>query len=209
VATPLSLGFALGVAAFLTGGCDQADDRSRADQARAATAGRPVTLGRARLPDRRLVTLSAVTDGAGPCLRLTGLPGGVRACGRAPSERVPAGETAIGGPAIVRTRRGARLELYGETAPGVRRVLVRYRHRDGRATAQGPATLIRVTDPARLRAAGIRAPFGYFVGFAPPGARRVVAEARGPSGARLGLLRFDRIARSMHPRVFILLPPPR
>jgi hypothetical protein len=202
------IGSALGVGAFVAGGCDQSDQRPQADGGRDVAAARPVTLGRARLPDRSVVTLSAVADDAGPCLRLSGLPGGIRGCGRAPTERVPVVEAAMGGPAIVRTRRGARLELYGETAPHVRRVVVRYR-RSGRRPARTRATLIRVTDPAALRAAGIRAPFGYFVGSVPPGAHRIVAEARGGSGAHLGLLRFDPIAGSMHPRVFILVSRPR
>ncbi len=137
--------------------------------------------------------------------RLAGLPGGTRGCGRAPSERVPPSSAAIGGPAIVRRFAGAPLELYGETAPEVHRVVLRYRLPRG-VSGRRPALLIRVSDRAALAAAGIRQPFGYFAGMVPGKARRVVAEAHGRSGAVLGRFAFDRLAAGMHPTVFIVSP---
>jgi hypothetical protein len=149
-----------------------------------------------------VLQLFSFHDAGGPCLNIAGLPGGTRACGRAPSERLPPVPAAIGGGAIVRRSAGAALELYGETAPDVRRVVLRYRlPRIG--PGETTATLIRVRDRAALRAAGIRAPFGYFVGVVRPRARRVSAVALDASGEPLGRLGFDRLIRSMHPTVFI------
>jgi hypothetical protein len=95
--------------------------------------------------------------------------------------------------------------LYGETTQDVRHVVLIYRLPHGRQ-GRRPATLIRVRDPAALRAAGIRRPFGYFVGAVPPHARHVWAVAHGSSGEVLGRLGFDRLARGMHPTVFIAVP---
>jgi hypothetical protein len=148
--------------------------------------------------------LSSFRDDAGPCLTIAGLPGGTRACGRAPSERVPPARDAIDGGAIVRRSARAPLELYGETAPSVRRVLLRYRLPHGRRASR-PATLIRAIDRDGLSAAGIRRPFGYFVGAVPPRARHVSAVALDSSGELLGQLGFDRLARDMDPTVFIAI----
>lgn len=151
------------------------------------------------------VELFAIRDAGGPCLMIAGLPGGTRGCGRAPSERVPPGRTSIDGPAIVRRFKGAPLELYGETQPNVRRVIVRYRHRE-RGLGQRNATLIRATDRAALRQAGVREPFGYFVGTLPPSATKAIAEARDESDRVLDRLRYDGLLRGMHPTVFISTP---
>lgn len=159
-------------------------------------------LGCGQTVDGFEVELYSSRDAAGPCLSIAGLPGGTRACGRAPSERVPPTRAAIGGGAIVRRSAGSRLELYGETAPHVRRVVLHYRLPRGRPS-QRPATLIRARDHTALRAARIRTSFGYFVGSVAPRAIRVSAEARDSSGTVLGRLRFDRLARSMHPTAFI------
>ncbi len=146
--------------------------------------------------------LYAFRQAGGPCLVVDGLPGGPRACGRAPGERVPAAAGAIGGPAIVRRSPDAELELYGETSAAVRRVVLRYRLPAGRR-GRRRATLIRADDAVALRAARIREPFGYFAGSVPPRARDVMAVALDASGEELGRLAFDRIARDMHPTVFI------
>jgi hypothetical protein len=159
-------------------------------------------LGCGRTPAGTTVQLYSFRDAGGPCLNIAGLPGGTRACGRAPNERVPAAREAIGGGAIVRRPAGVELELYGETAANVRRVLLRYRLPQGRP-GQRPATLIPVRDRAALRAARIRKPFGYFVGAVPPRAGQVSAVALDTSGKVLGQLGFDRLARDMHPTVFI------
>ena len=147
--------------------------------------------------------LFSFRDDGGPCLNIAGLPGGTRACGRAPSERVPPARGAIGGGAIVRRSASAQLELYGETAPNVRRVILRYRLPHGRA-GERPAALIRVIDRAALTAAGIRKPFGYFVGAVPPRAAQISAVALDASGDLLGRLGFDRLARDLHPTGFIV-----
>jgi hypothetical protein len=163
---------------------------------------REIVLGCGRTPDGTVVQLSSSLDAGGPCLSITGLPGGTRACGRAPSERVPPAREAIGGGAIVRRTTGAQLELYGETAATVRRVLLRYRLPSG-GPGERPATLIRARDPVALTAARIGEPFGYFVGAVPPRAVRVSAVALDRSGRVLGRLGFDRLARDMPPTVFI------
>jgi hypothetical protein len=116
---------------------------------------------------------------------------------------VPPARVALGGGAIVRRSARAALELYGETAQNVHRVLLRYRLSHGRPS-QRPATLIRARDRVALTAAGIRMPFGYFVGAVPPRARQIYAAAHGSSGEVLGRLGFDRLARSTHPTVFIV-----
>lgn len=148
------------------------------------------------------VRILAFRDAGGPCLLIAGLRGGTRGCGRAPSERVPAATEAIGGPAIVRRSPDRPLELYGETTADVRRVVLRYR-RNGRDARRREAALIEMRNPAALRAAGIRESFGYFVGSVPPGATNVSAEALAASGAVLDRFRFGRLAREMHPTVFI------
>jgi hypothetical protein len=165
-------------------------------------AERAIVLGCGRTRAGNVVQLYSFRDAGGPCINIAGLPGGTRACGRAPSERVPPARVAIGGGEIVRRSARAALELYGETAPNVHRVLLRYRLPHGRPRHR-PATLISVTDRAALTAAGIRMPFGYFVGGVPPRAREVSAAAHGRSGEVLGRLGFDRLARGMPPTVFI------
>jgi len=166
---------------------------------------RTVVLGRAPMPAGTAISLYSVRDAAGPCLRIAGLPGGTRGCGRAPSERVPPARRALGGGAIVRRTAHAPLELYGEARSNVRRVVLRYRLPRG-DVGEREATLIRVTDRAVLQAARIRRPFGYFVGVVPARARRVFAVALDGSGEEAGRLGYDRLARSMHPRVFIAIP---
>ena len=166
---------------------------------------RSVTLACGETAAGRALRLYSFRDAGGPCVRLAGLPGGTRGCGRAPSEWVPPSSAAIGGPAIVRRFAAAPLELYGETAPEVHHVVLRYRLPRG-GSGRRTAVLIRVSDRAALAAAGIRQPFGYFVGMVPATARQVVAEARGRSGAVLGRFAFDRLAAGMHPTVFIVSP---
>ena len=141
-------------------------------------------------------------SGAGPCLRIAGLRGGTRGCGRAPSERVPPSRAPVGGPAIARRAKGGPVELYGETPRSVRRVVLRYRL-PGERPGQRKATLIRVIDDTLVKRAGISEPFGYFVGSVPPLASNISAEARGTKGGVLGRLGFDRLVRGMHPTVFI------
>lgn len=170
-----------------------------------ACPGRDALLGSARTPGGARIQLTAVWDAAGPCLHVDGLPGGPRGCGRAPSERVPPARAAIGGGVFAQRSPHAPLELYGETAPDVQRVVVRYRLHGDRAGARA-ATLIRASHAGALRRAGIRGPFGYFVAFAPPRAQDVIAEARDASGALLGRLRYDGIIRSLHPTAFIAEP---
>lgn len=77
-------------------------------------------------------------SGAGPCLRIAGLPGGIRGCGRAPSERAPEAKQAIGGPQTVRRSGTHRLELYGETTARVRRRWPERIPRSARSCAAGP-----------------------------------------------------------------------
>jgi hypothetical protein len=167
---------------------------------------REVLLGCARTPAGTMVRLYAIRQGGGPCLVIDGLPGGARGCGRAPSERVPPRTGAIADGAIVRRTPRAKLELYGETAATVRRVVLRYRVRGGRPRER-PATLIRAEHSGSLRAARIREPFGYFLGAVPPRARKVFAVALDEAGEELGRLGFDRLARSMSPTAFIAAEP--
>ncbi len=179
--------------------CDVGAERKRAG----IGSGRPaVIIGCGQTSTGREVQLYSWKDTGGPCIFIAGLPGGTRACGRAPSERVPPARAAIGGSAIVRRSPGAPLELYGETAPDVGRVMLRYRPPGG-PRAQSQATLIRIDDRSALRTAGISQPFGYFVGTVPPRAKQVVAVAYDRSRKGLGSFTFDRLAAGMHPTVFI------
>jgi len=86
----------------------------------------------------------------------------------------------------------------------VRRVVVRYRL-PGRQTSRKQVTLLDVSDPAALRATGIRDPFGYFVGAVPHQAREVSAEAHDDRGAVLDRFKFDKLAAGNHPTVFIAI----
>lgn len=150
----------------------------------------------------QLVELYAVSDAAGPCIVVTGMPGGPRACGRAPGEREPAVERAISAGPIVRRSSRSPFEVYGETRADVGQVVLRYTlPRGGRGTSR--ATLVEAADAGALAAAGIREPFGYFVGQVPGDAQDVVAEASERSGRRLGAADFSGVMRSMHPTVFI------
>ncbi len=160
-----------------------------------ALGGRPI----------QILATSPGSGGAGPCLRIVGLPGGTRGCGYAPSERVPPVTEAIGGEAAVRRGPGRPLELYGETTAAVSRITLSYRLPNG-CTRHKRATLIRVRDRATLRAAKIRKPFGYFVAAVPAHARDVSAEARTRSGAVLDRSSFDRLAGNKLTDYFILTP---
>ena len=221
LASCAGVGLACLAGALLAGGCDPSDEEPAETRgvgpgggarrcevgaertARGAPAGRrAIVLGCGRTRDRIALQLVSFRDDGGPCLTIAGLPGGTRACGRAPSERVPPARDAIGGGAIVRRSGRAQLELYGETAPGVSRVVMRYRRPDDQSV-QRPTTLIRAENRAALRAAGIGEPFGYFVGVVPARARHVTAIAVDRSGEVLGSLGFDRLVRSMHPTVLI------
>jgi hypothetical protein len=206
---------------LLTAACGDSDERGRSatrpmahsanerpcevggkpSDPRVPATARAIVLGCAKTPDATLVAVYSFRDAGGPCLNIAGLPGGTRACGRAPSEREPPSRAAIGGAAVVRRSPAAPLELYGETASNVRRVLVRYRLR-GRP-GQRRASLILVHDRAALRAARIREPFGYFIGVVPPRAGQVFAVALDRSSHEVGRLGFDRLVREMHPTVFI------
>jgi hypothetical protein len=180
-------------------GCDVGAERP------SRLGGQPaLVLACERTPAGTEIRLSSLRDDAGPCLTIDGLPGGTRACGRAPSELGPPSRAATGAGAIVRRAGGAPLELYGATAPAVRRVLLRYRLSGGRA-GRRPATLMRVTDPGALRAAGIREPFGSFVGAVPRRAREVMAAAVDRSGEVLGRAAFDGFG-DMVTTVFIARP---
>jgi hypothetical protein len=204
------MGLALLVSASLAAGCEAGGQEAAVPRCQvggppadpAAQGRRAIVLGCGRNTAGRTIELYAFRDAGGPCLNIAGLPGGTRACGRAPSERVPPAKGAIGGGRIVRRPGDAPLEVYGETGQSVRRVLVRYRAPQGRPS-QKPATLIRATDTAALSASGIREPFGYFVGAVPRRAVRVFALALDASGEVLGRLGFDRLARGVHPTVFI------
>lgn len=74
----------------------------------------------------------------------------------------------------------------------------------GRQTSRKQVTLLDVSDPAALREAGIRDPFGYFVGAVPHQASGVSAEAH-DRGVVLDRFRFDRLAEGGHPTVFIAI----
>lgn len=165
---------------------------------------RATVLGCSQTGDGRALELYGVADasGAGPCLGLAGLPGGTRACGRAPSERVPEVRRALGGPQFVRRFPRGRIEVYGETTAKVDRVSVSYRLRGG-GLRRRAATLIQARNPEALAKAGVRKPFGYFVGLVPPRARQITAEARDYSGKILARFGYDAAVRSWNPTVFI------
>lgn len=148
-----------------------------------ALGGRPI----------QLLATSPGGGGAGPCLRIVGLPGGARGCGYAPSERGPPVTEAIGGEQTVRRGPRGPLEVYGETTAAVSSITLSYRLPSGRIRHKR-AALIRVRDRATLRAARIREPFGYFVGGVPARTSNVSAEARSRSGKVLERFGFDRLA---------------
>ena len=171
-----------------------------------APMGRATVLACGETPGGQKVEIWASADDAGPCIVIVGLPDGPRACGRAPSERVPPSEKAIGGAAFVQRTQGGRLELYGETGPEVRRVMLHSQH--GKDSArQRAATLLQASDRRALQAAHIREPFGYFVGSVPSSAHDVVAEALDNTGAARGRVHFDPVIESMHPTAFLLSDP--
>ena len=135
------------------------------------------------------------------CINIAGLPGGTRACGVAPSDRVPRPRTHLIGDAVVQRSPGAPLELYGAAAPDVQSVVLRFQS-PRRRPGQRAATLIRARDRGALKAARIERPFGYFLGSVPDGAEQIWADARDGAGRVVGRFDFDPL-RSMHPTVFI------
>ncbi len=144
------------------------------------------------LPGGRELELHVRQDAAGPCIVIRGLRGGPRACGRAPSERLPEVHRPVSAGPIVRRSENSPVELYGETGPRVATVTIRYvtpRRRERIIHA----TLARATDRSALAAARIRRPFGYFVATVPGGVRRASAEARSASGALLGSADFSEL----------------
>jgi hypothetical protein len=182
------------------GGGDEDRPASSQDTARKPAGGGGVVLARGRAPDGTRIVLDARPDAAGPCIAIRGLPGGERACGRAPSERGPPAQAPISGPAYVQRSPDSRIELYGEAAAEVSEVVVNYRIA-GRARRSRTA-LIPVRDSGALRAAGIGEPFGYFVAFIPARARRPVVEAR-DGRATVGRQSFGAILKSMSAEAFI------
>jgi hypothetical protein len=143
-----------------------------------------------RLPGGGQLELHVRQDAGGPCIVIRGLAGGPRACGRAPSERLPEVRRAISAGPIVRRSEGSPIELYGETGAHVAGVIIRYvSPRERERTVH--ATLARVTDRRALAAAQIRRPFGYFVATVPGGVRHASAEARSSSGELLGSADFS------------------
>jgi hypothetical protein len=164
----------------------------------------PIVLACGRTTEGRPVELFTFRDAGGPCLSIAGLPGGTRACGRVPSERVPQVRAGIGGPVIVQRSPGAPIELYGETGGEAQRVTIRYRTSADGPVRQRRAALLRARDDESLEAAGIRRPFGYFIGSVPPTAQDIVATARTRSGDVIDRADFDPIVDSMPPRAFIV-----
>lgn len=165
------------------------------------------------LPDGGRLILDSRPDGsgAGPCLAIRGLPGGPRGCARAPSERVPSVRRAISASAIVRAARRGPVELWGETGPRVREVIVRYAGPWRRERAVR-ATLLQARDPWALAANGIRRPFGVFHARIPGKARVARADASaGPPagrGRRLGSASFSRLLADPHlQRSFLMAGP--
>ena len=155
------------------------------------------------LPGGGLLELHASHDAGGPCIVIRGLPGGPRACGRAPSERVPRERRPVSaGPIVKRSARGP-VELYGETRARVARVTIRYigSHCVERTVR---ATLARATDRRALSAARIREPFGYFVATVPGTVRRAWADARTASGDLLGSADFSTLLADRRPTTVFL-----
>lgn len=151
------------------------------------------------LPGGGRLTLETLRDGsgAGSCLVIHGLPGGPRACARAPSERVPAvHRPVIAGP-IVRVTSRAPVELYGEVGPRVRQVVVRFSG-PWRGERMVYATLLRAHEPFRLALAGIRRPFGVFFARIPPRTRHAWADAYTGGGFRLGTVDFSHLLAGRH-----------
>ena len=178
--------------------CAVGDER----KARNAPHGRrAIVLGCAGSQEGRQIEIYSFRDAAGPCLNVAGMRGGPRACGRPPSERRPASRAPLSGPAIAQPSDQAPIEIYGETAARVTRVMIRYRRSGTRRATR--ATLVRVQDRNALDAAGIERPFGYFVGSVPSSATGIVAEARAADGHTLGRLDFDPVVESMPPTAFI------
>jgi len=163
----------------------------------------PGPLATEPLPDGGRLELHASPDAGGPCIVIRGLPGGPRACGRAPSERVPQEHRSISPGPIVRRSARSPVELYGETGPRVAQVIIRYA--GGRRRERIVyATLARATDRRALSAARIRQPFGYFVATVPGTVRRAWADARTGSGEPLGSADFSKQLADGHPTTVFL-----
>jgi hypothetical protein len=163
----------------------------------------PDPLATEPLPGGGRLALHVRHDAGGPCIVIRGLPGGPRACGRAPSERVPEVRRAISAGPIVRRSAGGPVELYGETSARVTDVVIRYTgatHRERMVHA----TLARATARHALEAAGIRRPFGYFVATVPGTTRQARAEARAASGQVLAGADFSRLLADGRPTTVFL-----
>jgi hypothetical protein len=163
----------------------------------------PGPLASEPLPGGGWLELHVRHDAGGPCIVIWGLPGGPRACGRAPSERVPQVRRSISAGPIVRRSAGSPVELYDETGPRVAEVIIRYAGPHGcRRTAH--ATLARATDRRSLSAAGIRRPFGYFMATVQGRVRHAWADARSGSGHLLGSVNFSRLLADGRPTTVFL-----
>jgi hypothetical protein len=163
----------------------------------------PGPLASEPLPGGGRLELHVRHDAGGPCIVIRGLPGGPRACGRAPSERVPQVRRQISAGPIVRRPAGSPVELYGETGPRVAEVIIRYAGPHG-CERTAHATLARATDRRSLSAAGIRRPFGYFVATLPGPVRDARAEARSRSGNLLGRANFSKLLADGRPTTVFL-----
>jgi hypothetical protein len=166
-----------------------------------ATERDPVVLAAVDLADGRRVTLRSSTDAAGPCLTVVGLDRYKRQCGRAPSERVPSRASApiIADATAQLSPRDAR-EVYGATSADVAQAMLTYSS-DGSVESE-PASLMHITDSNALDSAGIREPFGYFIGELPPDATKISASALDSDGVELGAVDYEQF-RALPPRVFI------
>jgi hypothetical protein len=163
----------------------------------------PGPLASEPLPGGGRLELHVLRDAGGPCIVIRGLPGGPRACGRAPSERVPQVRRQISAGPIVRRSAGSPVELYGETGPRVAEVIIRYAGPRG-CERTAHATLARALDPLALSEARIRRPFGYFVAKVPGSVRRAWADARTRSGDLLGSADFSKLLADGRPTTVFL-----
>lgn len=147
-----------------------------------------ILLGCAELKDGRQIELLASQDdsGAGPCLEISGVDErGVRACGRAPLERVPAQTRPILMDATAQPTPQGPIEVYGGVSASVERVDLSYTIEA--STAHMRAAVIRVDEDAVLGDVGIREPFGYFIGEVPAEAVHCQAMALNSAGQRVGV----------------------
>ena len=124
-----------------------------------------------------------------------------RGCSIPPSVQRPSQDRPLETSGTVQISDAGRTEVYGVSLADVHGVVLTYMQ--GGSRGESEAELVAVERPEVLRRASIRNPFGLYVGFVPPNARRCKAVAMDAGGEPIGVASC-RPYESLPPDAFIL-----